>query len=281
MTKSGEEVKYFCLFLGESKTNEDMKKIFIGVSITYGALLIAGLMLFFVPFSNDPKLTFILQCSSTIILLFFGTYCLYLATSENLEFPTWTKALCYVGYFFIEAGVLFLSFELFYNYSFFKNPTLDFESFKNVNDNLTGIIWPFMIIFSATEIILPSMKLAKEWDDWTLWIIIPLGSVGGTAIVAFFLIYIPVMICMGLAEADANTSSSSDTTSDDDKTDENEEEEGEEEAPEEPEKKYCRLRSPGENYYDSEGYLRSPGENYYDGEGYLRSPGEDYYDYGN
>lgn len=118
-----------------------------------------------------------------------------------------------------------------------------------------------MIIFSATEIILPSMKLAKEWDDWTLWIIIPLGSVGGTAIVVFFLIYIPVMICMGLAEADANTSSSSNTTSDDDKTDENEEEE---EAPEEPEKKYCRLRSPGENYYDSEGYLRSPGEDYYD-----------------
>lgn len=270
---------------------KDMEKIFIGVSITYGALLITGLMLFFVPFSNDPKLTFILQCSSTIILLFFGTYCLYLATSENLEFPTWTKALCYVGYFLIEAGVLFLSFELFYNYSFFRNPTLDFESFKNVNNNLTGIIWPFMIIFSATEIILPSMKLAKEWDDWTLWIIIPLGSVGGTAIVAFFLIYIPVMLCMGIAEADANTSSSSDTTSDDDKTDENEEEE----APEEPEKKYCRLRSsgenyydgkgylrsPGENYYDSEGYLRSPGENYYDSEGYLRSPGEDYYDYGN
>lgn len=241
------------------------KRILVIVSSIYGALLVTGIILFFVVFSSDPKLTFIFQFSSMIIFLFFGTYPLYLATSKNLNFSTRSKILCYTAYLLIEAGVLFLSFELFYNYSFFRNPYLDFESFKNVNNNLTSIIWPFMIVFSATEIILPSIKLAKGWNDWTLWLIIPLGSVGGTAIVAFFLIYLAAALFMGFAEAKGSESSSDSTSNgdnDEETTDEDEEEK--EKVAEEPEKKNCRLRSPGEDYYDGEGRLRSPGEDYYD-----------------
>ena len=245
-------------------------------SIIYSVILMISMVFLFNNFTTSAEINFVFRIISICLMCYLATFPLLIATSKQSNISTISKVILYFVYICISAGVLFFAFKTFGDKNFMFNINLTDEAFVNSQENLTSMLWIFLLACMIVAIVIFSLKMWKDWSDWTYALLIPSLPLITIAIVfalAIVLVISGLMIVYyflkGLGEA---TNSSTSTTHEIEVEEEEEEEEEEQ-------RRNGVLRSPGENYYDGNGILRSPGENYYDANGILRSPGENYYDY--
>lgn len=258
-----------------------LKKVFITSDIIYGVLALVSIIFLFNNFTSSAETNFIFRIISVAIIYFVGTFPLLIATSDNIDPPTWAKVLLFIGYVVLEACALFFAYKTFGDKTFMFNINLSKEAFKNSQNNFTSVLWIILLFSSIALIPILSVKMWKMWDDWTYFLLIPFApAIAGIAVAA-----VGILIICGILKAIGSSSSSStsdsysedydtdsDSVSDDSVSDESESDSESQET------RHSYLRFPGERFYDGNGILRDPGERYYDGGGILRDPDERYYD---
>lgn len=85
-----------------------LKKVFITSGIIYGVLALVSIIFLFNNFTSSAETNFIFRITSMALICFVGTFPLLIATSDNIDPPTWAKVLLFIGYVVLEAGALFL-----------------------------------------------------------------------------------------------------------------------------------------------------------------------------
>lgn len=253
-----------------------LKKVFITSGIIYGVLALVSIIFLFNNFTLSAETNFIFRIISVALICFVGTFPLLIATSDNIDPPTWAKVLLYIGYVVLEAGALFFAYKTFGDKTFMFNINLSEEAFKNSQNNFTSVFWIILLFSSIALIPILSVKMGKMWDDWTYFLLIPFApAIAGVTVAA-----VGILIIYGILKAigSSSSSSTSDSSSEDYDTDSDSGSDESESDSESQETRHGYLRFPGERFYDGNGILRDPGERYYDGKGILRDPDERYYD---
>lgn len=253
-----------------------MKKVFITSGIIYGILALVSIIFLFNNFTLSAETNFIFRITSMALICFVGTFPLLIATSDNIDPPTWAKVLLFIGYVVLEAGALFFAYKTFGDKTFMFNINLSEEAFKNSQNNFTSVLWIILLFSSIALIPILFVKMCKMWDDWTYFLLIPFApAIAGIAVAA-----VGILIIYGILKAigSSSSSSTSDSYFEDYDTDSDSGSDESESDSESQETRHSYLRFPGERFYDGNGILRDPRERYYDGKGILRDPGERYYD---
>lgn len=263
-----------------------MKKVFITSGIIYGVLALVSIIFLFNNFTSSAEINFIFRIVSVALIYFVGTFPLLIATSDNIDPPTWAKVLLFIGYVVLESGALFFAYKTFGDKTFMFNINLSEEAFKNSQNNFTSVLWIILLFSSIALIPILSVKMWKMWDDWTYYLLIPFApAIAGITVAA-----VGILIIYGILKAIGSSSSSStsesysedydtdsDSGSDESESDDSVSDESESDS-ESQETRHCCLRFPGERFFDGNGILRDPGERYFDGKGILRDPDERYFD---
>ncbi len=253
-----------------------MKKVFITSGIIYGVLALVSIIFLFNNFTSSAETNFIFRIVSVTLICFVGTFPLLIATSDNIDPPTWAKVLLFIGYVVLEAGALFFAYKTFGDKTFMFNINLSEEAFKNSQNNFTSVLWIILLFSSIALIPILFVKMCKMWDDWTYFLLIPFApAIAGIAIAT-----VGILIICGILKAigSSSSSSTSESYSEDYDTDSDSGSDESESDSESQETRNCCLRSPGDSFFDGNGILREPGDSFFDGQGILREPGDRFFD---